>query len=209
MPKLFTLAFVFRGDLLMRRFRFRLPIALGLLAVGLIIPAVGCQGSIDPAELAARRDAFLLTEEPAEKMSVAEAKESVTDPQDIVVLGQIGAGSSAPWSDGEAQFIVSEVALLGFSDEDLDDDSEASAAHAHDHDAEGHDPSTCPFCSQAEADVARAIVKFQDEQGRVIGIDARKLFELEEKQLVVVTGRGEVDTLGNLVIAASGIYVRR
>ena len=47
-----------------------------------------------------------------------------------------------------------------------------------------------------------------DQQGNVVSQDARKLFGLTAGQLVVVRGRAKVDSIGNLVVTADGIYPR-
>jgi hypothetical protein len=42
-----------------------------------------------------------------------------------------------------------------------------------------------------------------------VPIDARNLFNVSEKQMVVVRGQAHVNTLGCLVVAANGIYIRK
>jgi hypothetical protein len=44
---------------------------------------------------------------------------------------------------------------------------------------------------------------------RVPPYDARKLLPLEEGQMVVIRGRVEVNALGQLIVHARGLYVRR
>ena len=54
-----------------------------------------------------------------------------------------------------------------------------------------------------------AVIQLVDPAGDVIPIDARKLLALQEQQLVVVQGVGQIDALGNFVVTADGIYARR
>ena len=179
-----------------------LLVSLGLF---MVVVGSGCSRDTQPVDIEAQRTAFLLAAEPVGLMGVAEAKETVKEAQDVAILGRISAGSDAPWSEGQAAFILSEVSAVV-----LDDETEAEHDHGGEgHGGEGHDPSTCPFCKKAEAAAVRAIVRFHDESGDVVPVDARQLFEVEKDQLVVVQGRGEVDESGNLIIAASGIFVRR
>ena len=198
--------------------RYTLDHGLSLLiALSLFVIAVasGCtRGGVDSAEVTTQRAAFILTEEPAGLIGVEEAKGMAVEPKEMAILGRISAGEDAPWSKGKAAFILSEVSAaavddLFFDDEDDAADDQTATADAATHGGEDHDPSTCPFCKKAGEQAARAIVRFHDENGQIVKIDARQLFEVEKDQLVVVQGRGEVDAAGNLIIAACGIYVRR
>jgi hypothetical protein len=53
-----------------------------------------------------------------------------------------------------------------------------------------------------------ALVQFRDEKGELLPIDARELLGVSQDQIVVVRGKGHVDKLGVLVVAATGIHVR-
>jgi hypothetical protein len=105
-------------------------------------------------------------------------------------VGRIG-GVSQPWSKGQAIFIISDPAAGG---------------EIHDHVcSEG-----CPFCAQKQAENdAIAVVQFVDAHGRVLPLDARETFGLEEQQTVVVRGNARFDELGSLVLNADGLYIRR
>ena len=52
-------------------------------------------------------------------------------------------------------------------------------------------------------------VLFTGGDGKVPQVDARKLLPLEEGQMVVVSGRAEVNAIGQLVVHARGLYLRR
>jgi hypothetical protein len=68
----------------------------------------------------------------------------------------------------------------------------------------------CHFCQKAKNDMPRlAIVELVDDQGQAYPYSAQQLADLEPEQIVVVRGRAKLDALGNLSVAASGVYVRR
>jgi hypothetical protein len=52
-------------------------------------------------------------------------------------------------------------------------------------------------------------VSLIDDRGQVPPVDARTLLPLEEGQMVVVRGRAEVNSLGLLVVRATGLYLRK
>ncbi len=110
------------------------------------------------------------------------------------MVGRVGAGSDQTWDPGKAAFVVVDPAAK-------------LSSHSHE---TGHDDH-CPFC-QAETKSrtdATALIKFTDETGQVVPVDARTLFSIMEGQIVVVRGTASIDVLGNLVVAADGIYPRR
>ena len=59
------------------------------------------------------------------------------------------------------------------------------------------------------ATLLREAIRGARESGAVVEIDARKLLPIEEEQLIVVEGTAQLDDLGNLVVSAKGVYVRR
>ena len=170
---------------------------VGLWLLVACVSLSGCQRAEDPAVLQQRRK-YLLTEEPKGAVGVIEAHAKVAEQasggQALILVGRVGAGMHETWDPGKAAFVVSDpsVEIAG-----------------HDHGPEHDD--NCPFC-QAEkksALASTALVKVTDDAGQVLSVDARQLFRLVEGQVVVVRGTASIDTLGNLVIAADGIYPRR
>jgi hypothetical protein len=79
--------------------------------------------------------------------------------------------------------------------------------HEHKH-APGEE---CAFCAAHAGDSAYvlAVVQFADENGKPLKVDARDLFELKEKETVVVRGNAKIDPAGMLIVDATGLYVRR
>lgn len=160
------------------------------LAAGVLTALVGCAPSGD-AQLAAVRSQFVLSEEPAGALGVLELPESLPPNQEVVLVGQIG-GVPDPWTRGQASFVVVDpIALV------------ETGPHGAKCD--------CAFCKshqKSDPSTGRATVQFVHD-GQVLGIDARKLFDVEQDQMVVVRGRAARDSGGNLIVAANGIYVRR
>jgi hypothetical protein len=174
------------------------PRTLVLLCLGVLLCGCSSDNALDPAQIDAHRSRLMLDDEPAGAMGVPEAREAVTEEaQDIVVFGMICAGTHAPWDPQQAAFMISDPAVV------------PEQGDGHDHDHPAHDPNTCPFCTdQKTENDQEAMVQCVDGEGRVIAIGAQQLLGLEEHQFVVVQGRGEINSLGMLVVSATGIYVR-
>jgi len=183
-----------------------------IMLSSVVVLCLGCQATEDPAVLAERAK-YLLDVEPAGAVGVLEAREQFAQPQaaaseqappnetpaasrELVLVGRIGGGVNQTWEPGKAAFVV------------LDPSAEIPS---HDHSAGGHSHDNCPFCQAAQkaSEDASALIQLVDAQGEVVSIDARKLLPVRDGQLVVVKGQGQIDDLGNLVVAARGIYLRQ
>lgn len=182
--------------------------------IGLALSA-GCEPLSKHAdtdnELLTQRAQLTLAEEPANPVGILELRETLKESdgvqlseselmpaQPVVLVGRIGGKSTStdrlasdfPWERGKAAFIMS--------------DPSASVQHDTDH---GEDHRDCPFCNKQAKD-AQATVQFNGDNGDLLPMDARDLFELVGEELVVVKGKAQlVGTL--LMINADGIYVRR
>ena len=166
-------------------------ITLGIFVAGSLLLA-GCGGSsiAGQPKLAAAGQKFLLAEEPADAIGILEYREAETPPADVVLWGKIGGGKQV-WSPTSAEFLL------------IDPTYELEAG--------GHvcTSDNCPFCKgKDEKDKAQAIVSLVDGEGRVPQVEARKLLPLAEGQMVVVRGQAEVNSLGQLVVRAQGVYLR-
>ncbi len=162
--------------------------------------ASGCgQGvevvEVDPQVVAEHRAKLLLTEEPDGALSILELSEGSLEAKEAVLVGQIG-GVAEPWTAGKASFIMADPATL------LELEAEAH---------EGCTGDSCPFCKKKKdnASAGLAVVRFEDSSGQLLPLDARQLFELTDKAMVVVRGKVHRDALGYVVVAADGLYVRR
>jgi len=175
-------------------------LSLWMLCLTMVLVHFGCQESVaryDPAKLAAARKQFLLEEEPEGVEGVLDVQENYQSPREVVLVGQIG-GVANPWTPGKAAFILADPITL----------SEIKSS-ATDHVCS--DPA-CKFCARQKVNQLKeglAAVEFQDDRGQVLPMDARNLFDVSEKQVVVVCGKAHVNDLGCLVVAANGLYVRR
>jgi hypothetical protein len=140
-------------------------------------------------------------DEDAEKEA---AKTPVVSEMDVVLVGAVGgvpnpseqANPEFPFSKGKAAFFLADPEFVAEAEE-----------HAHQH-ADGEE---CAFCEAHahESAHALALVQFADERGKPLGVDARQLFELKEKETVVVRGKAKLDPSGLLTVDATGLYVRR
>jgi len=164
--------------------------------VACLATVVGCaQSAAGPSpEHAALGQKFLLAEEPGGAVGIIDYRESppTEEQADVTLVGRIGGGKLT-WSNQSATFLLS------------DPTHEIGAGAEH----ECHSDN-CPFCKgKTNADHAQAIVMLMGSDGKVPAVDARKLLPLEEGQTVVVSGRAEVNAIGQLVVHARGLYVRQ
>lgn len=163
---------------------------LCLIATGalLCLCSTGCVGSPATQTPTAENGRFALASEPTGACDVMDFREEAKDGQSVVVLGRVGGGVK-PWIDGRAAFLLVDERVSSSCD---DDQCEAD----------------CVQCAQ-ELAKATTLVKFVDEQGKVLPVDARTLLGVKEQQTVVIRGIANRDKAGNVTIAADGIYVRR
>lgn len=149
------------------------------------------QVTVEHAELGQQ---FLLAEEPNGVLGILDYREAAAGDAEgkteVALLGRIGGGNPT-WSSQSASFLVS------------DPSHEVAAEHVCTSD-------NCPFCKGKKGeDKSQAIVMLTGAGDRVPAYDARKLLPLEEGQMVVVRGRAEINALGQLIVHARGLYVRR
>lgn len=166
-------------------------IMFGVLLAGSLLSA-GCGGQSVASQprLSGEGKQFALAEEPAGAIGILEYREATQAPKEVALWGKIGSGRDT-WSPTSAEFLL------------IDPTFEM--------DAGGHvcTSDNCPFCKgKDEKHKAQAIVSLVDREGQVPKVEARQLLPLEEGQLVVVRGQAEVNSLGQLVVRADGVYVR-
>jgi hypothetical protein len=76
----------------------------------------------------------------------------------------------------------------------------------------GHDADNCPFCKKRSANAPMVAVQFVGEDGKVLPLDARKLFGIKKGQDVVVRGSGVFDpklAIPVIQLTAEAIHVRK
>jgi len=120
------------------------------------------------------------------------------------MVGNVG-GLANPWGEVQPDFpFAKSEAVLFLADPQGVVENEA-AGHAH---APGEE---CAFCAAHAADKADmlALVRLVDENGKVLPMDIRQLFDVKEKDMVVVCGKAHVTAGGILVVDAQGLYIRK
>jgi hypothetical protein len=144
------------------------------------------------ADISAVGEKYLIESEPADAKPVAEAL-AADNEAEVTVVGRIG-GSENPWVDDMAAFTIVDPSLKACSD------------------IEG-DPCETPwdYCCEPRESLRKnsVMVKFADNKGAVVPADARKLFDVEPLQTVVVRGKLHKDESGKTAVIAEKMYVRK
>ncbi len=172
----------------------------GSLVVACCLSVLGCGGSgAESGGVMPEGQPFLLAEEPSGAVGVVACRVQLADakqPQDVVLVGRIGGLSQAAWDPQRAVFMVADLDLPVH-------DAPADGAPKHDADA-------CPFCRDRRDKEMSSTARIQlvDPQGQTPDVDAQRLLGLQEGQIVVVQGQGNVDSLNLLTVQARGVYVR-
>lgn len=170
--------------------------ALLLLCVLGSFGLLGCSGdassnseNLSPVRVDGRD--YLLDEEPDGAVGVIAARESVEDGTPLVLVGRIG-GAANPWIEGRAAFTLVDPSIT------VVEPGTDSAA----------DEICMEDCCAAERSTCTTLVKFVDENGRVVPVDSRTLLGLSESDMVVVKGTAKKDDNGNFSMLATGLFVR-
>jgi hypothetical protein len=135
---------------------------------------------------------YLLSAEPAGAHSVIDARKEAKHDDEVVVVGRIG-GSQNPWIENRAVFSIVDSSLKACSDIPGD----------------GCKTPWDYCCQTDQLPTSTTLVKFVDETGNPLNVDARELLKVKELQTVVVRGKAKRDDAGNLTVLADGIYVRK
>ena len=212
---------------------FRSLFPVGCVAAMLsAVSLCGCTDSaaVSPGALAQHRERLLMEDEPDGVQPVLEVREAMLGVEDehdheghddtaghdapkvdlptevieVVLVGQIG-GLTNPWKAAQPDFPFEKNQAKFF----LADPGAVAGAEASGH---NHAPGEeCPICEANAKDTTEllAVVQFIDEKGNVLPIDARVLFDIKEKDTVVVRGKAHVTAGGILAVDATGVYVRR
>jgi hypothetical protein len=127
--------------------------------------------------------------EPAGAIPVGEARASAKDQDEVVLVGRIG-GSEKPFVEGLAAFTIVDPKVPHCATE------------------EG-----CPTpwdycCAQDQVKDNVAVIKIVDGQGNPVAEDPRQLLGVKELSMVVVHGKAERDTEGNLAVLADKVFVK-
>jgi hypothetical protein len=163
--------------------------ALALTGVAILLQSVAIAG--DNKEGSAIRDKYVLKEEPRDAKDVIATRDKAKDKDDVVVVGRIG-GRVNPWVKGTAAFSIVDLSMKPCNEREGD---------------------TCktPWDYCCEADLPKAtlfVTILDDKTGNTLKQDARETFQLKELQTLVVQGKARRDAKGNVMIAASHIFIR-
>lgn len=157
----------------------------------------GCGGdapststSLTPVSVDASR--YLLTEEPDGAVGVIDAKQSAADGEPLVLVGRIG-GAANPWVDGRAAFTLIDASMSVVADGQESAEGEICTGD----------------CCATERLGCTTLVKFVDENGRVLPVDSRKLLGVAAEDMVVIRGKAKKDKSGNFTMLATGLYARK
>lgn len=127
-----------------------------------------------------------------------------TEAKEVAMVGQVG-GLANPWEETQPEFpFASRFAIFFLAD------PQAVAEHAE----EGHvhaPGEECAFCAAHAEENSElfAMVRLVDDNGKLLPVDVRELFDVKENDTVVVKGTAQVVEGGMLVVKASGVYVRK
>jgi hypothetical protein len=166
---------------------------LSVLAAGFSLAVlIGCgqEKATETADSTTPDAAYVAASEPAGAVGVGDARRSVKDEEDIVLVGRIG-GSVKPFVDGIAAFTIVDPKVPYCADE------------------EG-----CPTpwdycCEQNQVKDNIAMIKIVDKDGNPISKDARQLLGVKELSMVVIQGKAKRDKEGNLAVLAEQVFVKK
>lgn len=134
--------------------------------------------------------AYLAASEPAGAVGVGDARTSVKDEEDVVLVGRIG-GSTKPFVDGIAAFTIVDPKVPHCS-------------------AEEGCPTPWDYCcKQNEVKDNIATIKIVDKEGTPLSKDAGKLLGVKELDMVVIQGKAQRDEDGNLSVLADQVFVKK
>ena len=163
------------------------------LVVLLLVAAAstGCSG-VDP-EVAKIRDAIFLSETPTDAVSIEDARSNIESKTDIVLMGRIGVKDLTEWwIDGSASFYISE-----------------GMDGSHYNAGPDHDPSSCPFCRRNWVlEDSMATIHLVDADGKRFSVNANRILDVKEGDLVALRGQAHLDERGVLTLNCNGLQIK-
>ncbi|PHS11188.1 MAG: hypothetical protein COA78_10240 [Blastopirellula sp.] len=165
-----------------------------------IIVALGCSQETPvttttptiPTVSAIDSSLYLLTAEPEGALTVIATREADNDGEDILIEGRIG-GSGNPWLEGSVAFTIVDETLQACCDIPGD-----------------NCPKPWDYCCETDKlPTAMALVKLVDENGELLKGDAKEVLNVKELSTVIIKGKAKRDDDGNLIVLASGVYVKK
>ena len=157
--------------------------------LGITFLAHGCS---DP-NVTRFQKVVLLSEVPDGSVTIEDARSSIDSVTDVVLTARIGVRELPQWwVDGKSSFYVSE-----------------GTPGSHYAAGPDHDPATCPFCSRNwKVEDSMALIHLVDETGERIPVEATKLLNVDDGDLVVVRGTASLDESGHLIVESNGVFIQ-
>ena len=161
----------------------------------LLLPlAIGCNQD-SGSQVSTVDQQYLLDAQPDASSTPTEIKDAVKGaegPISVTLVWRVGApGGIDPFIQGQANFLVSEMA----------DESHANGDPDHE--------SKCQFCANKLKNAPRVVVQFKNDQGTVVKTDSRKLLGIESGSVVYIEGQATYDAvLDRVMIDGESIFIR-
>jgi hypothetical protein len=141
---------------------------------------------------AANLDSFFVDEQPENAVSVLQARSTAKAGDIVRISGQIG-GSTLPFTEGYAAFVIADKSLVFCSENPEDSCSTPWDACCE---------------PQEKINSARALIQFTDGEGNPVAAGLKGYNGLTELDHVVVTGVvNEQSTPENLIIDGQTLYI--
>ncbi len=139
-------------------------------------------------------DSFKLSAEPSGAVVASQVRATAKTGDNVVIVGRVGRYSVVdPFADGFASFTIVDQKMKPCGED-------------------GMDGCKTPWdycCADADEMKASTVnIEFRDAKGKPHSTSARGFHGIVPLATVVVTGKAEKDEAGNLIIAATGVFVR-
>jgi hypothetical protein len=157
----------------------------------LLITSTGCDSKVSP-EVISLRSRLVATEEPANAITLTEAKDKLVEESEVTIIGRVGSGGGNPFDKNHAIFVLSEA---------------PSGDHSH---GDGTDEKECVFCRRRMEAAPLAHIELRDTAGNALSMRADQALGISEGQILVVKGRGKYDKeLDNVTLIAEEVFIRQ
>jgi hypothetical protein len=166
---------------------------LALIAIAITLGISSCKKSDDakksaPPVASALPDSFWLKAAPPDAKPVAEVRASAKTGDKVVVTGIVG-GSTEPFTSGAAAVTLVDPGVKSCT--------------------EDHCPTPWDYCCEPVENLRKNMVtvEFRDK-GTLLKTSARGFHGLDHSKTVVVVGEAKRDEADNVIVHASGVFVK-
>lgn len=166
---------------------------LALIAIIITLGVSSCSKSDDarksaPAVASAIPDSFWLKTAPADAKPVSEVRANAKTGDHVVVTGLVG-GSTEPFTSGAAAVTLVDAGVKACT--------------------EDHCPTPWDYCCEPVENLRNNMVtvEFRDK-GTLLKTTARGFHGLDHSKTVVIAGEAKRDEAGNVIVHASGVFVK-